>query len=204
MTLSDPHGSLVVTGTGRASAVPDAAVLDLQLEGLGATVGEALDALTRATEAARAALPDHRLRTEGLGLYPRHDQANRQIGHTAYQTLHVRTEDPTEVGALVARLAEAVGSGLGVHGLRREVGDASAARAQARELAFARAREAAEHWARMAGRHLGEVRWLRESPGAGRPGVPEGARMVMASGPAVDPADEEVVAVVEVAWSLED
>lgn len=204
MSASTLDHSLVVTGTGRASAVPDAVVVDLQLEGMGASVGAALDALTRGTEAARAALPEHRLRTQGLGLYPRHDHQNRQIGHTAYQTLQVRTEDPGEVGSLVARLAEAAGTGLSVHGLRPEVGDASAARAQARELAYARAREAAQHWAQMAGRELGEVRWVRELPAGMRPGGAEDARMAMASsGPPVDPADQEVVVVVEVGWALQ-
>lgn len=201
----DPRDTLVVTGTGRATTAPDMLVVDLQLEGHGPTVTEALAALTRAVEAATQALPDHRARTQGLGVHPRHDHQGRQVGHTAYQSLQVRTGDPTQVGDLVARLAQVVGSGLGVNGLRPEVSDPAPAARQAREAAFAQAREAAEQWAGLTGRRLGEVLWVRE--GGGPPPRPfgggmEDARMALAAGPPVDPAEHEVVVAVEICWAL--
>lgn len=200
----DPRDTVVVTGTGRVPTAPDSIVADLQLEGHGTTVAEALAALTAAVEACRAALPEHRVRTRGLGLHPRHDHQGRQVGHTAYQSLQVRTDDPTQVGDLVGRLAQAVGSGLGVNGLRPEVTDTTEPSVRAREEAMTRARARAEHYAQLAGRSLGPVLWVREhhgAPGRPLPGAAE-ARMAMAAGPAVDPADEEIVAVVEVGWSL--
>lgn len=202
----DPRDTVVVTGTGRVATAPDSIVADLQLEGHGTTVAEALAALTSAVEACRAALPGHRVRTKGLGLHPRHDHQGRQVGYTAYQSLQVRTDDPSEVGELVGRLAEAVGSGLGVNGLRPEVTDTAEPAASAREAAMTQARARAEHYALLAGRTLGPVLWVREQDGSGgRPlgGVAD-VRMAMAAGPAVDPADEEVVAVVEVGWALLD
>lgn len=202
----DPRDTVVVTGTGRVATAPDSIVADLQLEGHGTTVAEALAALTAAVESCRAALPEHRVRTKGLGLHPRHDHQGRQVGHTAYQSLQVRTDDPTQVGELVGRLAEAVGSGLGVNGLHPEVTDITEPAVQAREAAMTQARARAEHYAALAGRALGPVLWVREQGGpSARPlGDAADVRMAMAAGPAVDPADEEVVAVVEVGWALVD
>lgn len=196
--------TVVVTGTGRASAAPDVLVLDLRIEGHGATVGEALSALSRASRACHDALPDQRLRTHGLGVHPRHDRQGERAGHTAYQSLQVRTGEPDAAGALVQRLGEAVGDALGVEGLRQEVADPSDLKRQARERAFGDAVERAEQYAELAGRVLLGVLSVRE-PGAGgpRPAGDQMMRAAMAAGPVVDPAEHEVTAEVEVTWQLE-
>lgn len=200
----DPRDTVIVIGTGRAAAVPDGLVLDLQLEGHGSSVAQALDALTADSRAAHGALPDHDVRTHGLGVHPRHDHQGRQVGHTAYQSLQVRTDDPEQVGALVQRLGEAVGDGLAVHGLRTEVADSTEPARLARERAFADARQRAEEYAAHAGRDLGPVLWVREvTLGGPRPmeDMAE-ARMAMAAGPVTRPGDHELAAQVEVGWSL--
>ena len=200
----DPRDTVVVAGTGRASTAPDSLVLDLQLEGHGASVPEALTALTLATAAAGEALPSHELKTHRLGLRPRHDHQGRQSGHTAYQSLQVRTTDPTGAGELVHRLAEATGSALGVNGLRPEISDTSDLERQARELAVADARARAEQLAELGGRVLGPMLWVREDAGGPvRPqGVPEARMALAAGGPAVDPADQEILVTVEIGWAL--
>lgn len=199
-----PRDTLVVTGTGRATGRPDALVLDLQLEGHGPSVPEALAALTRATEDCRAALPEHDVRTHGLGVHPRHDHQGRPVGHTAYQSLRTRTTDPASAGDLVQRLGEAVGSALGLTGLRPELTETADLERQARERAVAAARVKAQDYARLVGRELGAVLWLREVCGLPSPGLPESARFAMdaSGGPAVDPGDEEVLVVVELAFGL--
>lgn len=202
--MTSDDDTVVVTGTGRASAAPDVLVLDLRLEGHGPTVGEALSVLSRASRAAHDALPDQRLRTHGLGIHPRHDRQGERAGHTAYQSLQVRTDDPEAAGALVQRLGEAVGDGLGVEGLRHEVADPSGLQRQARERAFGDAVERAEQYAELAGRVLLGVRSVREpAVGGPRPLGDQTVRAVMAAGPVVDPAEHEVTAVVEVTWQLE-
>jgi hypothetical protein len=200
----DPRDTVVVTGTGRASAAPDSLVLDLQLEGHGSTVSEALATLTAATAAAHEALPDHDLRTHRLGLHPRHDHQGRQVGHTAYQSLQVRTTDPARAGELVHRLGEAVGSALGVNGLRPEVSDTAEVERLARERAVDDARARAEQLAGLGGRDLGPVLWVREG-GAPSPrpyDMAEPRMALAAGGPAVDPADQEVLVIVEIGWAL--
>ncbi|WP_122260872.1 SIMPL domain-containing protein [Ornithinimicrobium cerasi] len=195
--------TVVVLGTGRASAAPDTLVLDLQLAAHGQTVAEALAALTRASHAAHEALPGTLPRTHGLGVHPRHDHQGRQVGHTAYQALQLRVGDPSAAGELVQRLGEAVGDALGVNGLRQEVAEPAGLLREARERAFEDARERAEQYAALAGRELGPVARVREA-GTSVPGPQEAAdaRFAMASGPVVDPADQELVAVVEVTWRL--
>lgn len=196
---------LVVTGTGRAGAAPDSLVLDLQLEGRGATVSDALAALSQATRAVDEALPGHQPRTHGLGLHPRHDHQGRQVGHTAYQQLQVRTDDPDGAGALIQRLSDVVGDALGVNGLWPELTDPRGVAEQARELAYADALTRAEQLAGLAGRRLGQVRQIREvGAGGPRPAGAEVARMAMDTGPVVDAVDHEVTAHVEVTWGLVD
>lgn len=200
MTSSD---TVVVVGTGRASAAPDSLVLDLQLEGHGSTVSEALASLTVASRACVEALPGHAVRTHGLGVHPRHDHQGRQVGHTAYQQVQVRTADPAGAGELIQRLSDAVGNGLGVNGLRPEVADTAELSRQARDRAFTDARGRAEQFSALADRTLGGVLQVREGADAApRPYGMEDARMAMASGPVVDAADHEVVATVQVIWSL--
>lgn len=202
--MSSDDDTVVVTGTGRASAAPDVLVLDLRLEGHGRTVGEALTALTRASRSCHDALPGESVRTHGLGVHPRHDRQGNQAGHTAYQSLQVRTGDPARAGELVQRLGEAVGDALGVEGLRHEVSDTASLQRLARERAFGDAVERAEQYAELAGRVLLGVRSVREpTVGGPRPAGDQMMRASMAAGPVVDPGEHEVGAVVEVTWQLE-
>lgn len=202
MDASEDDGTVRVTGTGRATGRPDALVLDLRLQANGSTVGEALTALTRASHACHDAVPGLPVRTSGLGVHPRHEQGH-QRGHTASQSLHVRTGDPASAGELVQRLVDAVGDALGVDGLRHEVADPSDLHRRAREQAFADAAVRAEQYAALAGRHLGAVRAITEPGAPGPSPLPAGAaRTALAAGPVVEAEDLAVVAVVEVVWEL--
>jgi hypothetical protein len=90
-----------------------------------------------------------------------------------------------------------------VGGFQPRITDTTELAVRAREAAVDDARARAEHYAQLAGRHLGPVLWVREGGEAGHPLPVREARM-MAAGPAVDPADQEVVALVQMAWSLLD
>ncbi|MFK5633127.1 MULTISPECIES: SIMPL domain-containing protein [unclassified Ornithinimicrobium] len=203
MSHSSPD-TVVVVGTGAAGAAPDTLVLDLQLEGQGATVSEALGALTRASHACHEALPDLSVRTHGLGVHRRHTQQGVQSGHTAYQSLQVRTPDPAGAGDLVQRLSEVVGDALSVNGLRPELSDTVELQRLARERAFSDARARAQEYAVLAGRELGSVVRVRELPeGGAQPSPRAEARMAMDAGPVVDAADHEVTVAVRVTWLLQ-
>lgn len=195
--------SITVTGTGRAGGPPDTLLLDLRLQAHGTTVGEALTALTRASHACHDALPGLSVRTHGLGVHPRHEQGH-QRGHTAYQSLQVRTPDPSGAGELVQRLVDVVGDALGVDGLRHEPADANGLARRAREQAFADAAVRAEQYATLAGRRLGAVRRVREPGVSGPSPMPAGTAQaaMVAGGPQVHAEDPEIVAVVEVVWEL--
>jgi hypothetical protein len=201
--MNSSPDTVVVVGTGTAGAAPDTLVLDLQLEGQGATVSEALGSLTRASHACHEALPHLSVRTHGLGVHRRHTPSGAQSGHTAYQSLQVRTPDPAGAGDLVQRLSEVVGDALSVNGLRPELSDTAELRTRARELAFADARASAQEYAVLAGRELGPVLTVREVPeGGAQPLQRAEARMAMDPGPVVDAADHEVTVAVQVTWQL--
>ncbi len=205
--MTSESQTVVVVGTGRAGAVPDTLVLDLQLEAQGATVAEALEALTRASQACHDALPGVSLRTSGLGVHPRHDHrgTGATVGHAAYQSLQLRAPDPAGAGAVVQRLSQAVGDALGVNGLRAELSDTAELDRRARELAFADARARAEQYAALADRAVVGVQHVRELVDGPVHPLPRGdVRMAMASGPVVEAADHEVTVTVEVTWLLGD
>lgn len=198
--------TVVVVGTGRVVVAPDTLVLDLRLQGRGSTVAEALDDLTRASRACHEALPDLALRTHGLGVHPRHDSRGdgEVVGHTAYQSLQVRTTDPAGVGELVRRLSEVAGDALTVDGLRAELSDTDGLDRRARELAFDDARGRAEQYAALAGRSVVGVRHVRElADGPVQPLPRAEVRTALSGGPVVDAADHEVVVSVEVTWELD-
>ncbi|WP_151524601.1 SIMPL domain-containing protein [Serinicoccus kebangsaanensis] len=194
---------IVVTGTGRAGATPDSVVLDLYLEGHGSTVAQALQALTAASQACTDALPDHRVRTHGLTLHPRHDHHGAPRGHTAAQSLRVVAPDPGRAGELVAVLAEAVGDALTVQSLRPEVSDVTALEVRAREAALLDARRRAEEYAALVDRAVGRAVTIEELPEHAGPVPGDAAAMSMeATGPPVDAADHEVRVLVRVVWAL--
>lgn len=202
-TESTAQDSVTVVGTGRAAAAPDTVVLDLQLEGHGATVSEALAQLSEASHTCVEAAGQLRVSTQGLGVHPRHDHQGRQVGHTAYQQVRVTSPEPGEVGGLVQRLSDAVGNGFGLNGLRPEVADTSELLATARERAFGDAHARAEQYAALTGRSLGRALSVREDVGGPTPfhGAAD-SRMAMAAGPVVEAADHEVVQRVRVKWEL--
>ena len=205
-TLPQPPagpGTVVVVGTGRAGAVPDTLVLDLQLEGRGASVAEALQALTGASHACHDALPGVEMRTSGLGVHPRHDHQGTQVGHTAYQSLQLRAPDPSAAGDLVRSLGEVVGDALGVTGLRTELADTTELDRRAREEAFDDARARAEQYGLLAGRAVVGVLHVREIVDGPVQPVPRAEVRAVAGGPVVSPADHEVTVTVEVTWQLD-
>lgn len=196
-------GTVTVVGTGRAGSAPDTLVLDLRLEGRGATVAEALDDLTRASRACHDALADLPLRTHGLGVHPRHDHGTGDVvGHTAHQSMQVRTDDPAGAGQLVRRLSQVAGEALTVGGLRAEVSGTRELEGRARELAFADARARADQYAVLTDRAVVGARHVRELDGPDRPFPLVETRAALAGGPVVDAADLEVTVSVEVVWEL--
>ncbi len=159
---------LEVSGTGRASAVPDVVRIQTGVRCDADDVSTALEqAEARAAALGRAArehgVAGADLRTTGSGVHPRHDpQGADAVGYTAYRSLSVTVRDPALVGDLVTAFAQAAGNTLTIDHLGLEIGDPEPVLAQARHAAFADARTKAEQYAALAGRTLGKVTALRD------------------------------------------
>ncbi|MFI1677789.1 SIMPL domain-containing protein [Streptomyces sp. NPDC020607] len=177
------------TGTGRASAAPDMAVLTAGIEVTRPTVGKALTDRSAAAEAllaaARAAgVAEHDIRTADLalsavyrnreGALDQHDATDPRgkdalfVGHRATQMFSLTIRDIEKTGAVVRAVADAPGDASRIHSVTFDVEHPETLRAEARTSAYQDARDKAARHARLNGRGLGRLISLEERAG-GRP-----------------------------------
>lgn len=202
------------TGTGAAASAPDIVVLDLGVRAPGSSVAEALASADSAMARITAQAKEHGvapadLQTTGAYVHPEHDREGRRVvGFLAGQSLRLRVRDRAVVGRLVAAASDAAGDTLTIDGIQLQIAEIEPLRVRAREAAFADARAKAEQFAHLAGRELGEVLLVIDSPAAtpGPGGHPMMAR-AMAVGSAemgVEMGEHSVSATVAVRWAWAD
>lgn len=165
-----------VGGTGRVERAPDVATVTLgaQVEAAGAAeaqrlAGERMRAVLAAVAAAGVEAAD--VATDRVSLEPTFDYSGptpRGIGYQATQTVRVRVRDLTALGGVVDA---AVTAGANqVAEVTLGLADAASARAEARTLAMADARRAAEDLAEAAGVRIGLPIAIVEDEGDRSPG----------------------------------
>jgi uncharacterized protein YggE len=201
--LSDRANGVTVTGTGRVAVRPDLVSAQLGAEVTGPSVQSALDRCSAALASVVAALRERGVAAEDLGtagasVYAAHDQSGSQRGWTASQQVTARLRDIGAAGELISAALAAGGDSARLHGVSLDADDDSAARAQARELAFADAQATAALYARLAGRELGLVRSVSEVAGDSGGGPVYKSRSAMT----VEPGSLDVTAGVTVAWDF--
>jgi uncharacterized protein YggE len=201
--LPERASGVTVTGTGRVPVAPDLVSAQLGSEVTGPSVQAALEGCSAALAAMAAELRARAvaagdLATAGASVYAAHDATGTPRGWTAAQQLTARFRDIGEAGGLISAALTAGGDAARLHGVSLSVADDSAARAQARELAFADAKAIAEQYARLAGRDLGRV-WAVRETGADEPG---GGRSYAKAAMTVEPGSLDVTAVVVVVWDF--
>lgn len=161
--------TITVTGRGFVMVAPDTATISLSVSHRADSVAAALAGCDSAARLAGEVARDHtdaaRVASRHLHVGPDYDREGAPSGYRAEHSLRAGCPDLDAAGALVGALAERVGDRLQVEGIRLEVTDATAARAAAREAAFADARARATHLAELAGLELGEVQAISEGGG---------------------------------------
>jgi uncharacterized protein YggE len=198
-------GHLEVTGTGRASAVPDVVRIQTGVRCDAEDVSSALsDASSRAAGLAQAArdhgVGDADLQTTGQGVHARYDRdGTAVVGYTAYQNLSVTVRDTARVGDLVRAFAGSAGNALTIDHIGLDLGDPTPLLARAREAAFADARAKAEQYAALAGRELGKVVGLTDVVTVGAQPRHELMAARSAAGP-VELGETSVTTTVTVRW----
>lgn len=207
MNLRDD--AIEVTGNGTASGPPDLVLLDLRLQRDADGVADALNQVSAATEAMLgAAREGHGLRTsrtQGLGVNPRFDQTgNPAAGFTAWTQVRLELDGTERVGDLIPALAAASGDAMSIDNLSLGMADPEPLLQRAREAAFGDARSRAEQFATLAGRTLGTVLAVVDSPEIA-PG-PWGRQAAFAkdtaSGMPIEAGEHSVTATVTVRWAL--
>ncbi|CAN5852786.1 hypothetical protein BH24ACT8_BH24ACT8_22220 [soil metagenome] len=202
--------TIEVTGTGEGSGTPDLVVVDLRIHAEQESVAAALHTISRVLravlDAARGSDPDlHPPQTIGLSVHPRHDHEGRSVvGFAAAQQIRFTVPSGERAGELISLVSEAAGDALAVDQLSLAITDPAPPLWQARDAAYAAALDKAQQLAALAGRVLGEVRAITESPAPLGGPFPRaearaapGARMVP-----VEPGEQTLTATVTVRWDL--
>lgn len=162
---------LTMTGTGRASAVPDQLSFSLAVNVERADLDEALEAANTTTSRVLASLQDFDVakddvQTTGLSMnpvYDYHQDTSPTIrGYRVSQRASVLVSDLKQGGAAVSAAVAAGGNDVRVDNIRLLVGDPDEVQAEARDAAVAEATAKAEQYAAAAGQDLGQVLTLRE------------------------------------------
>ena len=196
--------TITVTGSGSASAAPDAMRLLVAVRTTAMSVPRALAGVAagvdRLGEVARAFTSADRIASHGLSVWPHHTESEGDVFQASH-TFEIFCESLEKSGELVTALAEALQHELAIESVEPVIADASGLARRARELAFDDARIKAAELAALAGRSLGEVESIVEEGGYDRP-------MVMAAssrsgGMPFEPGLSKVTARVRVTWQLD-
>jgi hypothetical protein len=199
-----------VQGAGTATGTPDVLHVTVGVEVGAGAVGDALSAANAAAgkvlDALHAAgVADADLQTQNVHVYPRYGGNGQDInGYLAGQDIAVKLRDLGMAGATISAAVEAGGDAARLQGVAYDLGDDSALRSKARELAFADARATAEQYAKLAGRQLGDVVLVREqvTPSGPVPMAAGDSAMGTASAVPIAPGTTDVTVTAEVRWSL--
>jgi len=191
--------TLTVVGNGTAKAVPDTAVLRISALHRATTLADALAGAESARAEVLRAAGDLVVSTVNLSVWP-FNEAQKRSGFEARHSLTIATGEIASANELVARLATEVGDRFQLEGVDLTVSDPSAAQTQAREAAFADAREKAGHLAALADATLGQVEAVAEG---GTVGVPMlGVATMGKADVGIQPGETSVAAALTVTWGL--
>ncbi|MFI5711882.1 SIMPL domain-containing protein [Kribbella sp. NPDC051620] len=163
---------ITVTGTGQATAPADLLRLTLSVGHDAADVAAAVGQVAEKTDAVHAALSalgvDAKdIETSTVNVYPQYKDSMAVASYRASHSITVTTRNLTGFGDLLNAAVDAVGNDLGMDGLNFDVADKQPLMDQARQLAFAQAREKAAQLAELAGQSLGSISAVTESYGHG-------------------------------------
>ncbi|MFN2485458.1 MAG: SIMPL domain-containing protein [Acidimicrobiia bacterium] len=161
---------LIVTATGRASAAPDRAAINLGVSAQRPEAGAALAEVGEKTHRLIEVLVSlgvtrDSLQTSDLSLWAETDRNGAPAGYRARNTLRAALDEVERVGEILQAGLSALGNGAEMNGLEFSLRDPSAVAAQARDMAFQEARAKAEQFAALAGRGLGSVTAIVEADG---------------------------------------
>jgi uncharacterized protein YggE len=198
--------TVTVMGQGRATAVPDTAVVRIAAVHRAASVADAFAGVASAVAAigtaARRFTEERRIASRGMQVWPAHDHQGRQSGFEARHSVEIGCPDLDAASALLDALVGAVGDRLQVEGVGLQVAEPGPLVTEAREAAYADAVVRATHLAGLAGATLGPIVSLTEG-GGHQPFAQELAAASMKADTSFEPGETAISAVVTATWQLQ-
>ena len=205
--------TFTVTGEGKATAVPDVAVVNAGVQAQGASVAQVQETINAKTNAILAAVKklgvsDQDIQTANYSVSPTYDfqsPSQRITGYTANSTITIKVRKTEQANAVIDEATAAGANQIG--GVSFDVSDKTKAENEAREKAVAEAKRKAETAARAAGFTLGRV--INYSEGFDGGPIPLYAKMDTAMGGApersvtqIEPGSSEIVITVSLSYEI--
>ena len=207
-----PARSIVVVGTGSASAAPDLATAQIGVDTQAASPEEATrlndERVKQVIEALKAlGIDEADIQTAYYSLYseqryrPETGEPTGEFTYRVSSGLSVKIRDLSKAGSA---LGEAVKAGANnISGVSFSIADTAALQAKAREKAVADAKTRAQSLAQLSGVELGEVMIVSEVIGGGSPIFYDAAKLGMGGGGApIQPGQLEVSMQVQVSFAV--
>ncbi|WP_435973122.1 SIMPL domain-containing protein [Streptomyces sp. Qhu_M48] len=182
---AEEPATVSVSGSGRAAAAPDLAIVAVGVEASRRTAKEAMAAQSTAAKSLLDVLrgqgiAERDIRTDSLSLSPVYTQntagESKVTAYQAGQSFSVKVRDLDRTGQVIGAVNDTTGDAGRVNGVVFDVADPSALRVKAREAAYRDAYDKAAQHARLSGHRLGRLVSLSEGesvrPGPGAaPGI---------------------------------
>lgn len=170
-----PGQGIVVSGTGTASAEPDLALINLGVQALSPSVGEALNTANTSLENILGALADHNVdeadtQTRYFNINTQYDYSSdgapTVTGYQVTNELSVKVRDIESLGELITDVVEAGGNPVRVNGINFAIEDTAALEDDALAKAIEDAKARAERMAELSGVELGDLVSVSQAGGA--------------------------------------
>ncbi|TLM84984.1 DUF541 domain-containing protein [Pseudarthrobacter sp. NamE2] len=205
-------GTVTVTGTGRAGAVPDLLQVSIGVECRAAGVEAAYSAAGAALAAVTASLHSKGIvaadiRTTGLNvradLVWREGEGQQVAGYIAASMLEVRLRNVESASGAISDAVRAGGNHVRLNSMQLALADDSSLRERARAAAWQDALRAGQQFAGLASATLGRVVSVTEHPSGMAPVPVAGLQRASAvESIAVEPGETRVETTVTVVWEL--
>jgi uncharacterized protein YggE len=202
---------VVVDGLGKVSGTPDVLRVTMGVSVRRSDVSSALEAANSAENRLRSALVKEGvakadLQTSDVSVYPSYDNHGHRNGYAVNETVTAKLRNLAKAGSVMSKAISAAGNEAVLQGVSFSLEDNKALLAQARDEAYADARDKADQYAKLSGRALGKVELVTESTSAPiqLPGAYDAigrASKALSSVP-IDPGSQQVSVSVTVRWAL--
>lgn len=211
----DYKNVVTVEGTGKVTAKPDVASVNIGIISEGITVQEVQKQNTDKMNAIISAvknqfkIEDKDIETNNYTINPKYDwsqKVQRIVGYSINQSINVKIRDFDKVGEILAKASE-LGANS-VNGPQFIIDDSEVYKAQAREKAIAQAKEKAKVLADQVGIDLGRIVSFNEfNPGYPTPMYESAAgfsdqAMLKSSVPSIQAGSDEVIVNVNISYEL--